>query len=325
VTYVVDGGYFDTSAASPLVELSSGLRPSIDAYNRRATDSCVVPFMVQVDNGYDSPDPPPRDRKPPELLAPKQARDVATQAWIANAKQAVAAAFTRPFSSGRTLAMAGGWPLSDRYVHLYPRAHPGVQAPLGWALSNAAREDLRAQLSSPENAGAIAEIRAWFEAGPTCASEVDSARYAGGPFGLGFPLDLTGGWWVTETAERLSLFHESGGVRVSITGIRGQGAEAVVRDLRGSLEQAGIAVGTPRPVAVGQASGLAVEVPTPIETREHEFRGIRFEQEPGQTADVLVLDVPGATLVVAVVRDPGSPTDLASTGLPRVLGPLGVA
>ena len=54
VTYVVDGGYLETSGASPLVELEDKLEPMIRAHNRRADPgTCVIPFMIQIDNGYE--------------------------------------------------------------------------------------------------------------------------------------------------------------------------------------------------------------------------------------------------------------------------------
>jgi hypothetical protein len=319
VTYVVDGGYFDVSAASPLVELAGSLAPRIDEYNRRSADSCVVPFMVQVDNGYDVPDPPPRDRKPAELLAPKQAKDVSTQGWIANAKQSVAAVFTRPFAAGNSLAMVGGWPLSDRYVHIYPRAHPGVQAPLGWLLSNAARQDLRAQLGSAENAGAIAEVRGWSSGETLCAGVANSADHAGGPFGLPFALDLSEGWWVTETPDRLSLFREGQGLRASITAIRSEDAQTTIGEARRSLVDAGALVGSPAATTLGGLSGYRLELSTLTEGRGYDFEGVRFEQDAGQAAELLTFDVPTATLIVVVVREPGTPSDLEAAGVARVL------
>jgi hypothetical protein len=319
VTYVVDGGYFDVSAASPLVELAGSLAPRIDEYNRRTANSCVVPFMVQVDNGYDIPDPPPRDRKPAELLAPKQAKDVSTQGWIANAKQSVAAVFTRPFAAGPSLAMVGGWPLSDRYVHIYPRAHPGVQAPLGWLLSNAARQDLRGQLGSRENAEAIAEVRAWSSGEILCAGQESSSDHAGGSFGLPFALDLSEGWWVTEAPDRLSLFREGPGLRASITAIRSGDAQTTIGEAQQSLMDAGAMVGSPTATTLGGLSGYRLELSSLTEGRGYEFAGLRFEQDAGQTAELLTLDVPSATVIVVVVRDPGTPSDLEAAGVARVL------
>ena len=54
----------------------------------------------------------------------------------------------------------------DRFAHIYPRAHPGSKAPLGWTLSGTARRDLRGQLRY--NRGEIAKVRRWFAGDLTC-------------------------------------------------------------------------------------------------------------------------------------------------------------
>ena len=59
-------------------------------------------------------------------------------------------------------------PVTSRYVRLVTRAHPGVQAPLGWTLSQASIDDLRDQLAIAENAAAFAEVRAWLDGEMVC-------------------------------------------------------------------------------------------------------------------------------------------------------------
>ena len=51
---VVDGGYFDTSAASTISELYSALKHLIDAKNadEDSKTPCVVPVFLQIDNAY---------------------------------------------------------------------------------------------------------------------------------------------------------------------------------------------------------------------------------------------------------------------------------
>jgi hypothetical protein len=51
------------------------------------------------------------------------------------------------------------------------RAHPGVQAPLGWTLSQASIDDLREQLGIPENAAALEELRTWLDGDLRCIDD----------------------------------------------------------------------------------------------------------------------------------------------------------
>jgi hypothetical protein len=159
---VVDGGYFDTSGASPLVELTSELWSEIGERNR-AGGPCIVPFFLQVDTGYDDP---VRSRlaRPLEALVPLIAVKSARNAREANARQAAALLFSGPLPGERE-AVLGGEEV-DRFAHIYPRAHPGAKAPLGWTLSRTARDDLDYQLTV--NTGEIRKVRSWLSGGISC-------------------------------------------------------------------------------------------------------------------------------------------------------------
>jgi hypothetical protein len=163
---VVDGGYLDDSGGSDIVELWPALESFVDRYNEGATGSCIVPFMVQIDNGYaDVPDQATTAR-PHQLLAPPKTLYAASglNGRAENARQAAALLFSHPFmvrrASGATAARLATGDLNSRYVHLYPKAHPGTEAPLGWALSKTAMRDLRAQLEG-ENRTQIDTVRSW--------------------------------------------------------------------------------------------------------------------------------------------------------------------
>lgn len=172
-TYVVDGGYFDTSGASPLVELWQALEPLVVSYNMRTPGACVVPLFVQLDNGYHDIRGPDPNSRPDELMVPLKALRSARDAREANARQAAALAFAqRLFSSagGSKPVWEGGVGLRfsrrdrrvlERFAHVYPRAHPGTRAPLGWSLSKRAMEDLEQQLDL-RNAEEIARVHQWF-------------------------------------------------------------------------------------------------------------------------------------------------------------------
>ena len=161
---VVDGGYFDTSGASPIVELWTELEPEVDERNSRAGGPCIVPFFLQIDTGYSDPTGGNRSR-PLEATVPLKTATTARNAREANARQAAALAFSGPFGRIREATLANGAPL-DRFAHIYPRAHPGSKAPLGWTLSRTARQDLDGQLSA--NRAEIAKVRDWFNGSLRC-------------------------------------------------------------------------------------------------------------------------------------------------------------
>jgi Patatin-like phospholipase len=185
-TYVVDGGYFDTSGASAIVELWQALEPSVESFNLRSPDSCLVPVFVQLDNGYDNPRGPNPNARPAELMVPLQAAVAARNAHEANARQAGALAFAQrlfedsnepgkdskqtwedseepwDLDVGVRFRLDGSDDL-DRYAHVYPRAHPGTRAPLGWALSKPAMDDLEKQLGGRSNSVEIERVHGWFK------------------------------------------------------------------------------------------------------------------------------------------------------------------
>jgi hypothetical protein len=61
--------------------------------------------------------------------------------------------------------------IDSRYARLVTRAHPGVQAPLGWTLSQASIDDLRSQLEIRQNLDALTEVRSWLNGEMVCTGE----------------------------------------------------------------------------------------------------------------------------------------------------------
>jgi len=158
---IVDGGYFDTSGASPVVELWSELEQHVEEHNATPGNRCIVPLYIQIDTGYADP-VRGRGRAPLEWGVPVRTVRSARDAREANARQAAALAFSGPIP-GRKGDEAN---LVDRFAHIYPRAHPGSKAPLGWTLSSTAREDLKRQLY--RNAAEIKKVRGWLSGGLRC-------------------------------------------------------------------------------------------------------------------------------------------------------------
>lgn len=160
-TYIVDGGYFDSSAADTAAQLWMALEPIVERYNA-ASGQCVVPFAIQIDNGYDEPPGPDPGKRPQESIVPLQTIISGRNAHEAAARQALALAVSKPVGDIQYVEHVGSE--ERRYAHIYPRAHPGTQAPLGWALSRATQEDLTSQLKP--NAGVMSTIRArWLQSG----------------------------------------------------------------------------------------------------------------------------------------------------------------
>jgi len=173
VAYVVDGGYLEGSASSTVVEMWSTLEEQVARHNTTATsEPCIVPVLIHIDNGYEEPAPAAADPDPGELLLPVRALAGGQFGRYANARQSEALEFSRPFSAGGlqvTIHTADGTALDDRYVRITTRAHPGVQAPLGWSLSDASIDDLRDQLDLPSNRREIDEVRTWLDGALTCS------------------------------------------------------------------------------------------------------------------------------------------------------------
>jgi hypothetical protein len=171
--FVVDGGYLEGSGAGTMLELWDHLEPRIAAWNADQTRACIVPFFLQIDNGYENPGPSAGAR-PKELLVPIIALLGSQFGRIANAREQAAIEFDLPLMSerGRLVVSSQSAPIESRYARLVTRAHPGVQAPLGWTLSNASIDDLRNQLLIDENQKELAEVNAWFDGHLTCQSEV---------------------------------------------------------------------------------------------------------------------------------------------------------
>jgi len=172
--FVADGGYLEGSGAGTLLDAWNALRDAVDSYNITSADQCIVPFMVHIDNGYESPTVTANDAVPRESLVPLLAT-LNSSSGITVARAEAALAFERGFTIGGQVVdvVASGSDgtqtvVGSRYARLVTRAHPGVQAPLSWTLSQASIDDLRDQLTIAENASAFAEIRSWLNGDLVC-------------------------------------------------------------------------------------------------------------------------------------------------------------
>jgi hypothetical protein len=127
-----------------------------------------VPFYVEIDNGYRNRGAATADGSLRQLLAPLTGALSVFSARDAGWVESLSADFRRPAEGITTVRLDGG-SLDERFARVSLFAHPGVQAPLGWLLSDAAVDDIQQQLTVPENATAIQEVQRWLQPGAlTC-------------------------------------------------------------------------------------------------------------------------------------------------------------
>jgi hypothetical protein len=175
--YILDGGLVDDSGAESALAIWQAIEPAVDGHNATDASSCIIPYYVQLDNGYVSSAPPATGRAPNQLLAPLQGaiETNGLNSRAARAQAMAAVVFQRPFPlTGLDPATIGesvpeGVDVSDRYRIIVPKAHPGTEASLGWTLSSASRRDLERQLYDV-NGQAIRDVRGWLSNPPACPS-----------------------------------------------------------------------------------------------------------------------------------------------------------
>jgi len=167
--HVVDGGYVDNSGASTAVELWRQLEREVDDHNRRG-GKCIVPVFLQIDNDYAREGAAEERRRPYEPFVPLQVFANVRAGNGADARQAAALEFHRErFGPVRRAVTDRG--VVHRYAHVYPRAHPGTRAPLGWALSHPSMVSLDRQVGRFAAGGeqdALSTIGEWFDPGLRC-------------------------------------------------------------------------------------------------------------------------------------------------------------
>ncbi|HVE94107.1 MAG TPA: patatin-like phospholipase family protein [Acidimicrobiales bacterium] len=140
-TFVVDGGYRDTSAASTLTELWSKALA-------HKTAAPALPIFLQIDNGYDLAKAQQQDKRPNELAVPLRGQQRAPGGIATAARQSAERLFD-PY-----------------FFRITTKAHPGGEAPLGWVLSDASQQDLDDQLLLNRNV--IAKLRCVLDRGRQC-------------------------------------------------------------------------------------------------------------------------------------------------------------
>ncbi|MEA2471494.1 MAG: hypothetical protein QOE38_2493, partial [Thermoleophilaceae bacterium] len=128
VEYVVDGGYVDRTGAATMLDVWRAIEPLA------ASDACLAPVYVQLENGYVKVASAPGGARPGELTVPLRA--------IVQAYQ------NDTYALGAEARIAFG---QSSYHQFAPTSRPGVEAPLGWVLSGSAQRDLDDQRAHVES------------------------------------------------------------------------------------------------------------------------------------------------------------------------------
>ncbi len=176
-TYIVDGGYLENTGLLTLTQLWGGVADRVAGCNRlgasittlldsvpatsgvrgaqgdglanlrrQLTDAgcplgpgdrpiLIEPWLVVLENHYGSEAAPRRPQRPKELFVPPSAaaaRSVTT--GTVALEQAAVATMTRDIA---------GTGVCNRFLRLSPGSRPGVEAPLGWVLSEASKASLQ--------------------------------------------------------------------------------------------------------------------------------------------------------------------------------------
>ena len=163
---VVDGGYGDNSGAGSTLELLRSIRPLIDLHNSDpGSQSCIVPVLLQIQNGY-GPSPDVAAPRQGELAVPPKGiinAPTGITVWQRNAAQ-LAVLEPLPGTSEDPAVPAQ----QGVYALVHPFTHPGAEAPLGWTLSDEAEADLRVQLKAQANRDALQRIADFLDDPGTC-------------------------------------------------------------------------------------------------------------------------------------------------------------
>ena len=120
-------------------------------------EACIVPILLQIDNGAESLVPGGQSTgNPPQLLIVITGALAANSARHDVAKMAAAAAVREPLTdaTGKVIRVTAtrdpdtGPQLIDRYVRIFPLAQAGRDATVGWMLSQPSKDALETQLEA---------------------------------------------------------------------------------------------------------------------------------------------------------------------------------
>jgi hypothetical protein len=163
LSLAVDGGLVESSAAGPLPGVLAGLAPELDAWEARPENQafCIAPRLVMIDHGYALETQGGMPALPGQLRAP-EAFFSADPAASPAAQQAAVQAFAARQRDHPCGPQTG----ADITAFFALALHPGQRAPLGWTLSDAARDEMRGQLGAGPTRCGFVTARSWFTPAP---------------------------------------------------------------------------------------------------------------------------------------------------------------
>ncbi len=156
VFYLGDGGYVDNSGAVAAGVVLERISDLVAADNAEG-NVCIVPIMLQIDNGAETLLPGGQAKgNPSQILVVPTGALAANSARHDVAKVAAAALVQQPLTdaNGRIIDVntngdpEGGPQSVDRYYRIFPLAQAGRDATVGWMLSQPSKDALETQLGA---------------------------------------------------------------------------------------------------------------------------------------------------------------------------------
>lgn len=134
-----DGGDLENSGLMTIAEILPSLQDLVITQNARTPDKKIAIVVVDLDNDYRDPDAlPAKSAVVPETVAP-----LLILSHGANAMENAAFGLVQERLP------------SACFISLAPTKQPGIQAPLGWTLSEASRQNLRGSLVGSDTQRAL--------------------------------------------------------------------------------------------------------------------------------------------------------------------------
>ena len=167
-----DGGYRDNSGAGSIMDTWAVLEPLVSAYNT-SHDRCIVPIFIEINNGYAGLTGTKPGKDVAQAVAPLSGAASVFGDLSYGPIEQVAAEFSRSLSPD-VRVLSDHAEVTSRFFRLSLVDHPGVTAPLGWSLSDAAVDDLVNQVTEAGNLAALTQLHAVLDGaangGLTCAA-----------------------------------------------------------------------------------------------------------------------------------------------------------
>ena len=143
-TALVDGGYAENTGGQPILNLWMQVEPLIAEHNADPGRPRIVPVFVDIDNHYSKAARATPSGRTKQFLVPPSTFLRTDKLDDRGVEQLAKAAFSTALPGAPTEVCKLGED-GSRFVKIAPPESPGVQAPLGWTLSQMSITDLDRQ------------------------------------------------------------------------------------------------------------------------------------------------------------------------------------